>query len=323
MRRCKSQRAVFALVFSALAPYLMLFSTLPGTRAADGSASLAFQADPEGGFVFNTGVLRGKLRAHGKALGLSSVVHVPTGLMLDQGDNGYGLFSHYRVFTTNKRYGTAAWGWPSSARLRPDGAVEVSWAAATNRPFAMQAVYRWTKPDTLDLETMVEPQQDLPKFESFLASYFAPSFTNASAFVSELPGKRRRPGFLAAEKEAGVWQMFPREAAVIPLIQDGRWRLEPNPVAWVIQPALAQPIALRRDPASGVTAALMAPKEDCFAIAMPHQGEGHYSLYLSLFGRDLKAGENAVARTRLVVLDVFVAKTIIRSQRALSSAWRQ
>ena len=37
----------------------------------------------------------------------------------------------------------------------------------------------------------------------------------------------------------------------------------------------------------------MAPPEECFAVATPCEGESHYSLYLSRFGRDLKAGETA------------------------------
>ena len=45
----------------------------------------------------------------------------------------------------------------------------------------------------------------------------------------------------------------------------------------------------------------MAPATDCFALAMPYGEESHGSVYLSLFGRDVKAGETAVARARLVV----------------------
>jgi len=36
-------------------------------------------------------------------------------------------------------------------------------------------------------------------------------------------------------------------------------------------------------------------------VSMPFGAEGHRSLYLSLFGRDLKSGETATARTRLVI----------------------
>jgi len=60
---------------------------------------------------------------------------------------------------------------------------------------------------------------------------------------------------------------------------------------------------VRRHGASGLTAVLMAPAEDCFAVSTPHQREGHYSLYLSLFGRTIQAGETARARARLVIVE--------------------
>lgn len=271
--------------------------------AADMSppARPAFTPAADGGFQFDTGALRGKLRPGGKARGLSSVVHVPTGLALDRGDKGYGLFSHYRVFTAGKRYGGGAWDWPSTARLTEDGAVEVRWPAADDRPFEMRAVYRWSAPNALDLETIVQPVKPLERFESFLASYFQEPFTQALTCASDYPRGGGQAGFRAAEKALGDWQMYPRDAAVVPLINDGRWQLPPNPVQWTIMPPLAQPICLRRDAKSGLAVVLMAPVEECFGIAMPHQAEGHYSLYLSLFGRDLKAGETARARARLLV----------------------
>lgn len=271
----------------------------------------AFVPADDGGFQFDTGVLRGKLRPGGKARGLSSVVHVPTGIALDRGDKGYGLFSHYRVFSAVKRYGVGAWDWPGEARLLADGAVEVRWPGAEDRPFEMRAVYRWAAPNALDLETIVQPAKDLERFESFLASYFQEPFTNALTCVRDHPRGSGKAGFMAAEKALGDWQMYPRDAAVLPLINDGRWQLLPNPVQWTIMPPLAQPICLRRDAKSGLAAVLMAPAGDCFAIAMPHQAEGHYSLYLSLFGRDLKAGETARARARLLVASGLTDKEIL------------
>jgi hypothetical protein len=46
---------------------------------------------------------------------------------------------------------------------------------------------------------------------------------------------------------------------------------------------------------------LIAQTNDCFAVSTPHQTEGHFSTYLSLFGRDLPAGETAFARAELWV----------------------
>ncbi len=51
----------------------------------------------------------------------------------------------------------------------------------------------------------------------------------------------------------------------------------------------------------------MAPPADCFAVATPYNQDppdrvaNHRSLYLSLFGQDVGAGETVRARSRLVV----------------------
>src|SRR5664279_621881 len=65
------------------------------------NGKLVFLASGTNEFTFDTGVLKGKLRADGKSRGLSSVVHLPSGATLD---TSMGLFGHYRVFSANKRY---------------------------------------------------------------------------------------------------------------------------------------------------------------------------------------------------------------------------
>ena len=259
-----------------------------------GNGKLAFSASGTNEFTFDTGVLKGKLRADGKSKGLSSVVHLPTGVTLD---SSMGLFGHYRVFSANKRYGTAAWDWPSEARLRSDGSVEVHWPSAEDRPFELRAVYRWAAPDTLDLETSVQAKTNLSKFESFLASYFSDGFTNSCVYVRS----NSQPWFEPADKIYGVWQAFPRDDQAVAIIQDGRWKFPPNPVDWVIRPRLAKPLAIRGCPANGLRAVLMSPPSDCFGVLTPFEAEGHRSMYLCLFGKDLKAGETAKARARLVI----------------------
>ncbi len=276
---------------------LALLAALAATSAA---GDLKFRAAEGGEYEFDTGVLTGKLRAGGKSLGLSLVVHVPSGTALSRSS---GLLGHYRVFSANHRYGPAAWGWASDASLRDDGSVEVHWPAAEDRPFEMWAVYRLAGPATIDLETRVRAQADLPAFESFLASYFTEPFTHSLVYAQREPGAGGKPALMAAEESFGVWQMFPRNRDALALIQDGRWKIPPNPVDWAIRPPLAQAVAVRRHGATGLTAVLMAPAEDCFAISTPHQREGHYSLYLSLFGRTVKAGQTARARARLVIAD--------------------
>lgn len=275
---------------------LCLVLILPDIVVAE-TAELAFKEAGNGTYRFDTGVLRGALRAENRSVGLLSLEHIPSGTRLD--GNNHGILSHYRVFTANRRYGNGAWDWPSTSKLNPDGTVEVHWPAAEDRPFELKALYRLASPDTIDLTTSVTAHEGLKSFESFLASYFAPAFHAASVCIKA--EKEDGPVFQTTEKEQGVWQAFPRERAVVPLIQDGRWRIEPNPVDWVLREDAPRPLALRRHTQTGVCAVLMAPPEDCFAVMTPHAGEGHHSLYLCLFGRDLKAGETAEARARLMV----------------------
>jgi len=274
----------------------------------DKSVKFAFTANEDGGYEFDTGVLRGRLRQAGKGLGLSSALHVPTGTKLN---GAYGILSYYRVFTTNKRYGTAAWDWPGTSKLLPNGAVQVTWPEAEDRPFEMTAIYRFQDSSTLDVETIVKADKDLSKFEVFLASYFHESFPISQMYVAACDETEGKPAFLTAKKSFGDWQIFPRNEDVLPTIRDGRWQKEPNPVDWKIMPSIAMPIALRRGPDAAPMAILMAPPEDCFAISTPYEGEGHYSMYFSLFGRDIAAKRAAKTRLRFVVKKIASEKEIL------------
>ncbi len=267
------------------------------------SPKITIAADGKGGFTFDTGVLRGTMCPNGKLQGLTSVTHIPTGTRLDR---SMGILSYYRVFTTGQRYGTGGWDWPATAKRLSDTAVQVTSPATADRPFDMKAVYRWQDPQTLDLETTVTAHADVNGFESFLASYFDEAFASPYVYARRPrdpvhPGEIRYPSFLLAEKSYGDWLMFTDSGKGTSMIRDGRWSIEPNPVNWTILDGLAGRLCFRRNQANGLTAVVMAPRDDCFAVATPYAGEAHHSLYLSLFGRDLKAGQTAKAHTRFVM----------------------
>jgi hypothetical protein len=181
--------------------------------------------------------------------------------------------------------------------------VAARWPATGGRPFELRATYRWAAPNALDVVTTVQATTNLANFEAFLACYFAGNFTNSLAYVAELPGKPGVADFLAAQPSLGTWLAFPRDDAAMAIFRDGRWTIQPNPVEWVKMPRLAKPLGIRRDPSGGLTALIMSPPTDAFALCTPEQTEGHYSMYLSLFGRDLKAGETARARARLLIAE--------------------
>ncbi|UCE46250.1 MAG: hypothetical protein JSW47_11565, partial [Phycisphaerales bacterium] len=125
---------------------LLSVATCSGLAMAVHPAGLAFVSSTDEEYRFDTGALRGTLRSGGRSFGLSALIHVPSGIRLDGAQ--YGIFSHYRVFTTNQRYGHAAWDWPSQSRLLADGAVRVHWPADDDHPFELCAVYRWRTPNT-------------------------------------------------------------------------------------------------------------------------------------------------------------------------------
>jgi hypothetical protein len=282
----------------ACAAALCLLATIAGEPAAPAGgaadAKLAFTAAGQE-YTFNTGILRGTLRGGGKSKGLIPVLYGDADIA-----GSLGILSPYRLLTADARFGPAAWDWASEARLLPDGAVEVRWSPDADHPLEMTAVYRWSAPNTLDFTATVRPQQGLRKFELFLASYFD-GFPASLVYVQENPQAAGKPAFMEAVKAVAVWQAFPRDDDAARIIADGRWKFPPNPVEWKIMPRLAAPLAVRRDAKTGLAAVLMAPPQDCFAVLTPFGEEDHRSLYLSLFGRDLKAGESATARARLVI----------------------
>lgn len=256
--------------------------------ALAGWGDLAFK--PAGAeFRFDTGVLSGTFRAGGRSLGVGPVVDVASGVTVA---GGLALFGPYRLLDAERRYLPDGRDWASAARLLPDGAVEVRWAADAQHPFDLEIVYRWVAANALDATTTVTAHQTLHRFEVFFASYFQ-GFPLAYGYGVN--------GLVAAKKELGDWLSFPRDAAAEAIIADGRWGIPPHPVTFKPVARYAGALGVRRDPASGLTAMVMAPPEVCFAVLMPYGEEGHRSLYQSLFGRDFKEGEKATARARLVI----------------------
>lgn len=274
--------------------YIMIAIALAVAGAA-GARTFRFVRSDSGDYVFDTGVLRGRISPAGKAVGLTNLTHLPTGIELTE--SPYGLLSHYRVFTSGKRYGHGAWDWPATYEILPDGSVRIDRPAAPGRPFCLTAVYRVTTPDAIDLHTTISAEQPLPQFESFIASYFHRDLPRSSILVND---DAIDPIFADLSKDRGIWQMFPRDRDVLPVIEDGRWDLPPHPVDWRIRHPFAVPVAARRHE-KGLMAVLISPAQDCFAIAAPHNGETHYSLYFSLFGKTINPGKPVTAHVRLLV----------------------
>lgn len=263
------------------------------------ASNLQFAHVNDGAFHFNTGVLRGLFRPNGKSNGLFPVTYNADGSEITLGE---GLFNHYRVFTRGKRYGYGARRWDSTAELHDDGSVEIIWEVTPERPFELRATYSWVSPNAIDLITTVRADANLEAFEVFLASYYQPPFTDSQVWATHDPRGGDKEGFVSADQELGAWLAFPRDEDGAKVINDGRWELEPHPLDWTMMLNYALPLAIRRDPETNLTVIVMTQQEDCFGIFTPYGEEKHYSNYLSLWGHDIKEGEQASTRSRLVVL---------------------
>lgn len=258
-------------------------------------------------FDFNTGAVKGTLRANGKYQGISSLIDVATGKELTR---SAGIFSYYRALSTDRRWGGDARDWPMTAELLPDGAVQIDWPAHEDHPFEMTATYRWVSPTTLDLETVVRPQQSMPRFEIFLSSYFDLNF-KAIAYAKPLRPVDGPGEFIMADVNPlvqGSYLAFPASSQAAQMFFDRRWAPENGLVPWAVTRVLGAPMAIKRDVESDITFLLMSRVEDCFALSMSYNMEppmdgiaNHGSVYMSLLGKDIEAGESRRAQVRMVV----------------------
>jgi hypothetical protein len=284
----------------------LLAGGLAGIAAAE---TPGFKQGQPGQFTFDTGALKGALQVTEKVSGLVSLVDTASGTELAKGKNSLGFLQYYRLLSPNRRWGTIIWEWRKSARLQDDGSVRVDWPAEDDHPCDLSGIFRWSAPGVLDLETVITPRQDMLGLELFIGSYMK---DGAKSFVYVAPAKYGggEPGFLPTDVcplTVGTYLAFPRDLAAARIVYDGRWEQGLHPVQWSIARYLAAPIAYRHDEKTGLSMVLMSRPQDCFSIECSYNQEppdgvgGHYSTYLSLFGRDVKAGQPERAHSRLVV----------------------
>ncbi len=249
----------------------------------------------KGEYLLNTGWLKGVFRPEGKSLGFEPLNIVSPEICLSHSP---GILNFYRVFKTNHRFGESMREIESKAKLLNPRTIEVIWEPSEQTPFELRAIYECKDSKTIDLDVFVKPMVDLPNFEVFLSSYLNERFPEPFIYAKDESGESK---FLSTPPELGVWHAFPRDEDAINIIKDGRWTYPPSPVDWIIRPFFAEPIIYRRDKESGLVVLQMAQKDSCFSIMAPHVGESHYSMYFSLFGRDIKQAESVRARIRMVV----------------------
>ncbi len=272
-------------------------------------AELSFQSMGNGFYSFDTGALKGQLRADDPSQGIPTLIDKETGLELAYGKNNPGILSYYRIFTSNHRFGDSARAWPKTSKRLPDGGVEITWPPREEHPFEMTAIYRWKSPTTLDLETIVKAETNLPKFEVFLSSYFNSNF-KTYMYVKPTLHTNKEPYFMPVTVNPftiDTYLAFPRDREACQMIFDGRWEHGPHPVHFSVGKFYEYPFCIKRDEKNGIDILLMSRPQDCFAVEMPYDMTppdgiaGHNSVYFSLFGNNIRENEIAHASYRLII----------------------
>jgi len=275
------------------------------------AADLSFHAVGDGVFSFDTGVVNGTFQANDAGQGLTRLIHTKTGVEF-VGEGWPGLLGFYRLLAVNRRWGDRGSTWPKRATVLPNGGLQIVWPAHDEHPFELTAMFRWVAPDTLDLVAGVRPREKLERFELFLASYFRAASKGYVYVKKGLHWRKPPASFVPMEMNplvAGTFLAFPRDLDAVRLFYDGRWQQEPHPVQFSMLRFLAAPLTLRHNAEHDVTFAMMARPEDCFAIETSYDKEPagddmiarHRSIYLSLFGQDVAAGQRAQAHCRFVI----------------------
>ena len=187
------------LIFCLLGCFCLLANQSDEPNRA---VKLLFRQDDDGSLSFDTGVLKGKLHARGRSLGLTEVTHQPSGIRLDREP---GLLDLYRLFSGSRRILPDVRSFPSQARITEDGAAEIHWEAAKDRPFERKALYQLIDPATIELKPKLSAHADLPAFEIFQSSYSSSLFSSARLYCRPLAQESTADAFLdrrSAQKNA-------------------------------------------------------------------------------------------------------------------------
>jgi hypothetical protein len=241
----------------------------------------------------------------------SNVVHTPTGTLVspDEGRMKHvGLLNFFRVLVRS--------GYLTELRvekplLQPeDDGITMIWPSTIRRQAKVTVRFTFIEPNIIDMDLQVESRTTYPDFEILLSAYLAPGF-ESGAYVStnEMgPVEPEQIRIIDQPMIHGVWPFFPRDEAGAHLLTDGRhqkgrwyWRM-------AIGRRYGMPLAFFSK--GKVDALLMGRPEDVYAVGATYSGDtdrdniaAHRSLYLSLFGDDLQAGEGRRTQMRMIIDD--------------------
>lgn len=234
-------------------------------------------------------------------------VHAPEGAVGAKRRH-QGHLNLYRVYAGTETLGSLRDDLAKAEEL--ENGARLTWAATANRPFEVIATWRLTGPAQIDLDIVAIPTRDLSNFEILPASY-CPVEMVKSVYLMGSDGPEPKIVKTPADPEqAKLYPFYPMgEAERDAQLRSGRTESEWKWPTSIEDKNASLPIVFANDEKTEII--LMGdPKSVSAVCATPRPDSGdptewnsvgqHSALYLSLFGRDVKAGEKLTARARLV-----------------------
>lgn len=227
----------------------------------------------------------------------------------------YFLMNIYRVLADGKLW-TIARGEPFSTDWHGDG-VTLHWNPTSTLPAELRASYVVEEDATVTLRFRVRAVRDLERFEVSVGSYFDFAYEPYAVLsVDSQDGTRQRhPVLWKAEDQPllrGHYVHLPRDDQGSITRMDGRWNdsaTGKSIAPAVYGPEYGWPVAAMASREHQVYVVQSTSREVCDGISITYSSDNpkdnirnHNATYFSLFGEDLKQGEEREATIRQHVL---------------------
>ena len=257
---------------------------------------------------FNLSQLSGVLN-FSKSHHFSQVRYKPSNLLISPDGSGMehvGLLNFYRVLISGG-YLTELRAEKPLVKPEKDG-VTLTWLPTIRRQANVTIRFTFREPNIIDMDMSVETLANYPGFEILLSAYLAPGFVSGAYVAKEEFGPIIPEQIRIADQPMihGIWPFFPRDEAGANTLTDGRhqkgrwyWRM-------AVGRRYGMPLAFFNK--GEVDVLLMGHPEDVYAVGATYEGDpetddiaAHRSCYLSLFGKDLVAGEGRRTQIRMII----------------------
>lgn len=257
---------------------------------------------------FNLSELSGVVN-FSKSHHFSEVRHTPSNTLISPDGSGMeqvGLLNFFRVLIRGG-YLTELREEKPLVKAEKDG-VTLTWLPTIRRQANVTVRFTFREPNIIDMDMSVETLANYPGFEILLSAYLAPGFVSGAYVATEEFGPVVPEQIRITDQPMihGVWPFFPRNEAGANLLTDGRhqkgrwyWRM-------AVGRRYGMPMTFFNK--GEVDVLVMGRPEDVYAVGVTYDGDpetdniaAHRSLYLSMFGEDLVAGEGRRTQMRMVI----------------------